>query len=91
MSEAYKLYVCIQCGFEYDEAKAGRRTVSPRVPGGTTSPKTGAARTAARRSPTSTWWRSPLTGASEATGRVISCERSDGRECRDRRMGGKSR
>ncbi len=21
MSEAYKLYVCIQCGFEYDEAK----------------------------------------------------------------------
>lgn len=34
----YKLFVCMQCGFEYDEAKAGPRTASPRVPAGTTSP-----------------------------------------------------
>src|SRR6476661_9836127 len=55
---------------------------SPRAPGGTTFPTTGAARTAARRNPISRWWRSRArdgglgersdgkrSWASEATGR----------------------
>ena len=53
----YKLFICVQCGFEYDEAKGWPEDgIAP----GTrwmTSPTTGAARTAARRSPTSRWWR----------------------------------
>jgi AcrR family transcriptional regulator len=55
----YKLFRCIQCGFEYDEAEGwtedGR---SPPEPGGTTSPTTGAARTAAPRRPISRWSKS---------------------------------
>jgi hypothetical protein len=42
----YKLFICVQCGFEYDEAKGW--------PEDGIAPGT---RTAARRNPISRWWR----------------------------------
>ena len=54
----FKLFVCVQCGFEYDEAKGWPEDgIAP----GTRwddSPTTGAAPIAARRNPISRWWRS---------------------------------
>ena len=55
----YKLFICAQCGFTYDEAKGWPEDgIAP----GTRwddIPTTGAARTAARPSRISRWWRLP--------------------------------